>query len=418
MRLIGKGILTFVIAAGAFFGTAGLNSASAGAKFKDVPTDHWAKKAIESAVSKGYFKGYSDGTFRPHANITRAEFAALMARVSNNPVADGQDSFKDIHGHWSEADVLKAIGMGFISTADYPKGFKPGTALTRSEMAKWMASGLAAKNGDFKQALSDTKDTLVPVAEYYKGGLDKADYPYVSVALGTGLMAGYPDGTFGPGKTTTRAEVAVILERYEKTQDKEANSYQDLNEMREVGLTGTNLLSATPHEYGKIAGTDKITSFDRFANKPYTMMYNRGTMTVHRMIVVDASSPDKPKNLYGKMFLDKDFSWSVREDMYNVFLEATVVPNDNTSLTNAAFPSSTLYNFTTGFGFKSGTLSKYNLTVIPESDDFLKTGFFKKDVPRHFWMHRYLNREWKVSQNGGTMGRYGTLASFQIPRPE
>lgn len=138
-------------------------------------------------------------------------------------------------------------GMGFISTMDYPNGFKPGTSLTRTEMAKWMASGLAAKNEDFKQALSDTEDTLVPVAEYHKGGLNKSDYPYVSVVLGTGLMAGYPDGTFGPSKTTTRAEVAVILARYETVQDKKASSYQDLNEMREVGLTGTNLLSATPH---------------------------------------------------------------------------------------------------------------------------------------------------------------------------
>ncbi|SMF72287.1 S-layer homology domain-containing protein [Paenibacillus uliginis N3/975] len=418
MKMYFKSVLAGLIAISAVFPFMGTEEVSAATKFKDVPGNHWAKDAIYSAVNKGYFKGYLDGTFRPSANITRAEFATLMSRVSNNMVEDGLGSFSDIKGHWAEAGITKAIGMGFISTMDYPNGFKPGTSLTRTEMAKWMASGLAAKNEDFKQALSDTEDTLVPVAEYHKGGLNKSDYPYVSVVLGTGLMAGYPDGTFGPSKTTTRAEVAVILARYETVQDKKASSYQDLNEMREVGLTGTNLLSATPHVYGKIAGTDKITSFDSFANKPYTMMYNRGTMTVHRMIVVDASTPNKPKNLYGKMFLDKDFSWSVRKDLYNVFLEATVVPSDDTSLTNAAFPGATLYNFTSAFGFKSGTLAKYGLTVLPESDNFLKTGFFKKDVPRRFWMHRYLNREWKQYDNGGSMGKYNTLSSFYIPRPE
>ncbi|WP_081739864.1 S-layer homology domain-containing protein [Paenibacillus sp. JCM 10914] len=266
---------------------------SGAAKFKDVPASHWAVKAIDSAVSRGYFKGYADGTFRPNANITRAEFAALMTRVSNNSLAEGTGVFNDLAGHWAQSAVQEAMAMGFLSTSDYPNGFQASKPLTRKEMAKWMSSGLAAKNDNFKQALLDTKDTLVPVAEFYKGGLAKSDYPYLSVVLGTGLMTGYPDGTFGPDKMTTRAEVAAILARYSNVQDKNPSQYRDLNEMREVGLTGTNLTSATPHVYSAIAGTDKIASFDRFANQPYTMMYNRGTMTVHRMIVADASSPGR-----------------------------------------------------------------------------------------------------------------------------
>ncbi|MGG1880717.1 S-layer homology domain-containing protein, partial [Paenibacillus cisolokensis] len=137
-------------------GVVDVQPASAASSFKDVPADHWARSAIESAVHKGYFKGYSDGTFRPNANITRAEFAALMARVSNNEMEGGQGTFSDIQGHWAQSAIAQAIGMGFISAQDYPNGFKPGTALTRREMAKWMASGLAAKHEDFKQAVSDT----------------------------------------------------------------------------------------------------------------------------------------------------------------------------------------------------------------------------------------------------------------------
>ncbi|PAK55530.1 hypothetical protein CHH75_04660 [Paenibacillus sp. 7541] len=394
-------------------GVVDVQPASAASSFKDVPADHWARSAIESAVHKGYFKGYSDGTFRPNANITRAEFAALMARVSNNEMEGGQGTFSDIQGHWAQSAIAQAIGMGFISAQDYPNGFKPGTALTRREMAKWMASGLAAKHEDFKQAVSDTKDTLVPVAEYYKGGLNKADYPYVAVALGTGLMSGYPDGSFGPGKTTTRAEVAVILARYVNVQDKDPEEFQDLREMREVGLTGTNLTTATPYRFRKFSGTDKETSFDRIKDKPYKMMYNRGMMTIHRMIVVDADTSKNPKNLYGKMFVDEKFNWPIFDDAYNVFLETTVVPNDNTSLSNAAFPTSTLYNFTQGRGFESRAISKYGLTVLPRVDDFLTTGFFKKDIPRRFWMHRYLG------DSGGEMGSGNTLVMFGPPyKPE
>lgn len=410
-KLVVFGFLTAVVA-----GLSPAGSAEATSAFKDVQAKHWAKKAIDAAVAKGYFKGYSDGSFRPNAPISRAEFATLMARVSKNEVVEGRGSFADLNGHWSEPEVKKAIGMGYLSPDDYPDGLMPGNPITRVELAKWMSTGLAAKSDDFKQALSDTKDTLVPIAEFYKGGLKKASYPHVAVAMGTGLMAGYPDGTFGPGKTTTRAEVAIILERYIQVQEKEAASFRDLNEMREVGLTGTNLLSATPHVYNVLANSREILSFDRMANKPYKMMYNRGTMTIHRMIVVDVNFPDKPNNLYGKMFMDKEFSWPVRDSYYNVFLEATIIPSDNSSLTNAAFPSSTLYNFTSGRGFKSGTLERYGLTVLPESDDYLKTGFFKKDQTIRFWMHQYLNREWKEYDNGGEMGSYGTATSFYIPK--
>ncbi|MFJ2047243.1 S-layer homology domain-containing protein [Paenibacillus taichungensis] len=205
-----------------------------------------------------------------------------------------------------------------MKSSDYPNGFKPGMALTREEMAKWLSSGLAAQDEDYKQALKDTENTLVPVAEYYKGGLKKAAYPYVSVVLGTGLMGGYPDGTFGPGKTTTRAEAAVILSRYEQVQKSKATSYRDLNEMREVGLTGTNLTSATPFVYSKYENANYLNSFDLITEKPFSLRNNLGEMIVHRMIIADAPTASTVKNMYGKMFIDKDFDRFIDEDRYMV----------------------------------------------------------------------------------------------------
>ena len=52
--------------------------------FKDLKKDHWAYGAIQSAIARGYFKGYEGGTFKPNAPVTRAEFAALLDRVSTN----------------------------------------------------------------------------------------------------------------------------------------------------------------------------------------------------------------------------------------------------------------------------------------------------------------------------------------------
>lgn len=391
---------------------------AAASSFIDVPASHWAKASIDAAVSKGYFKGYSDGTFKPGATVTRAEFAALLSRVSKGtPASEQANAFRDLTGHWSEGEVNRAVSLGFLKASDYPNGFKPSTALTREEMAKWLSSGLAAQNEDFKQALkdTDTANTLVPVAEFYKGGLKKAAYPYVSVVLGTGLMAGYPDGTFGPGKTTTRAEAAVILSRYQQVQVSNADSYRDLNEMREVGLTGTNLTSATPYVYRKTYGTDVLNTFDKIINKPFSLRNNLGTMTIHRMIVADAYTKTDIKNLYGKMFIDKTYSSSVREDYYDVFVEATVTPNGN-NLNSLAFLNATGNGLTSGYSFTSGTVESYGISNLPRVE-YVKSGFFKKGLTKRFWMLARLNRApgGPIGSDGGYIKVGNDMGSFGFP---
>ncbi|MEW4426056.1 S-layer homology domain-containing protein [Paenibacillus pabuli] len=393
-------------------------SQAAVTSFKDVPASHWAKASIDEAVVKGYFKGYSDGTFKPGATVTRAEFAALLARVAKGtPETTRANAFKDLNGHWSETEVNRAVSLGFIIPSDYPNGFKPGTALTREEMAKWLCSGLAAKDEDYKQALKDTKNTLVPVAEFYKGGLKKAAYPYVSVVLGTRLMAGYPDGTFGPGKTTTRAEAAVILSRYGQVQESKADTYRDLNEMREVGLTGTNLTSATPFVYSKYENVDYLNSFDLITEKPFSLRNNLGEMIVHRMIIADAPTSSTVKNMYGKMFIDKDLDRFIDEDRYMVFMEVTVTPNGD-NLSNLAFANSTGYRLTSGAAsnFTSGAIKKYGIVNLPRVD-YVKSGFFKKGVSRRFWMAQSINRYYSedVTLNGSIIRVGNSLTSFYIP---
>ncbi|WP_145153942.1 S-layer homology domain-containing protein [Paenibacillus xylanexedens] len=415
MKKVTQLILSGALVIGIFPFT-GNTSQAAVVSFKDVPTSHWAKASIDAAVEKGYFKGYSDGTFKPGATVTRAEFAALLARVAKGtPETERANVFKDLTGHWSEVEVNRAVSFGFLKSSDYPNGFKPGTALTREEMAKWLSSGLAAQDEDYKQALKDTENTLVPVAEYYKSGLKKAAYPYVSVVLGTGLMGGYPDGTFGPGKTTTRAEAAVILSRYEQVQESKATSYRDLNEMREVGLTGTNLTSTTPYVYGLKAGTNIVNSFDKVKEKTVQLRNNLGVATLHQMIVVDALSKTDINNLYGKMFIDKDYSYPVLNDYYTVFIELSVTPSGD-NLKNLTFSQAIADKLTPGNNFSSGTVGKYGIINLPERD-FITSGFFKKGVTRKFWMMTMLNRKHggPAGSNGKTIVIGEDIASFHLP---
>ncbi|MEC0368808.1 S-layer homology domain-containing protein [Paenibacillus chibensis] len=359
---------------GAFSMGQGNHATAAPAAFKDVPASHWAKNAIDDAVSKGYLKGEGNGNFRPNAAVTRAEFAAILDRVSTNDVQTGVSTgtFSDLAGHWSEKEVSEAAGKGFFQASDYPGGFKPNTPLTRVEMAKWMATGLAAKDADYKTALSDTKDTIVPVTEYYKGGLNQADYPYVSVALGTGLMSGYPDDSFGAGKTTTRAEVAVILQRYAGTQGKAAESSKALNELREVGLTGTNVRTVAPNLAITDGGLQKI------YGKNVNLRNGIATVQIHHFIFIPGSTLADLGSVYGRMFVDKEYM--VNSKNYLVLIDETVTPNvDN--FTYQKYLGAIDNDFKAGFRVEGDVSKKFGYKTPPNDGSH----FFDKGKGVRMW---------------------------------
>ncbi|MCL2153759.1 MAG: S-layer homology domain-containing protein, partial [Oscillospiraceae bacterium] len=100
-------------------------------RFTDVLQNAWYYQAVTYMASIGIIRGYPDGTFKPDAAITRAEFAALISRfedLSNS----GSSGFGDIAGHWAADDILSVASAGWM--VGYPDGtFKPQNLLTRAE---------------------------------------------------------------------------------------------------------------------------------------------------------------------------------------------------------------------------------------------------------------------------------------------
>ena len=99
--------------------------------FSDVAADAWYCSSVSTLSRMGIIAGYPDGTFRPNAPITRAEFAAIATRFDNNgdktPV-----SFTDIIGHWAEGEITVAANHGWVS--GYGDGtFRPQNQITRAE---------------------------------------------------------------------------------------------------------------------------------------------------------------------------------------------------------------------------------------------------------------------------------------------
>lgn len=101
--------------------------------YKDVADDLWSVTAISYMSNLKMVKGYPDGNFRPYANITRAEFAAMVVRFENIS-AVGSKTFTDLQkDHWAYEVIQKAAQAGWIS--GYPDGsFKPDQPITRGEV--------------------------------------------------------------------------------------------------------------------------------------------------------------------------------------------------------------------------------------------------------------------------------------------
>lgn len=99
--------------------------------FPDVDQDYWANTAISTMASLGVINGRNSGLFDPDAYITRAEFAAICARFDDSGV-DGITTFTDTVGHWAEDEISRAAALGWIQ--GYADGtFRPNQYITRAQ---------------------------------------------------------------------------------------------------------------------------------------------------------------------------------------------------------------------------------------------------------------------------------------------
>ena len=123
--------------------------------FADVTDGQWHNKAVSTMAKLGIVKGRRADRFDPNASITRAEFAAICARFSTRTV-ENSGSFSDISGHWAENEIERAAAFGWIS--GYPDGtFRPDARITRAEAMTMITRVLCR----MPQSKSDLLDSMV-----------------------------------------------------------------------------------------------------------------------------------------------------------------------------------------------------------------------------------------------------------------
>ena len=149
-----------------------------------------------------YVQGYPDGTVKPTGNITRAETAAILFRLmdedSRKTYYSTKSGFHDVAaGSWYNAYVATLNNAGVIT--DSSNGyFRPNKAITRAELA-----AMLAQFADTKSAPNYFTDVT---ANYWAANA-------IAVCAKLGWINGYPDGTFRPDQTVTRAEMMAMINR-------------------------------------------------------------------------------------------------------------------------------------------------------------------------------------------------------------
>ena len=101
--------------------------------YTDVNSSNWFNNAVSTLSNMGIIDGYPDGTFRPNAGITRAEFAKIAVSFFKDYVSETVgDRFTDISGKWYTTYINLAAELAIVS--GYPDGtFRPQNRITRAE---------------------------------------------------------------------------------------------------------------------------------------------------------------------------------------------------------------------------------------------------------------------------------------------
>jgi parallel beta-helix repeat protein len=163
---------------------------------------HWAESFIQALFDKELISGFSDGTFKPDAKMTRAEYAALLVKAFNPTAKRNGIPFTDVASNfWAKDVIQQAYRSQFLS--GFPNNaFKPNDNVQRVQVLVSLVSGLNLGSSD-TSALSAYDDRST-IPDYAK---DK-----VATATKKDIVVNYPKlKQLNPNQDATRAEVAMMV---------------------------------------------------------------------------------------------------------------------------------------------------------------------------------------------------------------
>ena len=173
--------------------------------FIDVHPGDWFYDPVCFVYENGLMTGTSATTFEPNTHLSRAMLVAVLHRLEGSPQASAGDFTDVADGDWYAQAVNWAASVGVVNGFD-DGTFQPNAAITREQMAAILRNYAAYKGLDV--SASGSLSTFTDAASVSDWAKESVEW-----AVGSGLIGGYEDSTLRPQGTTTRAEVASVLQR-------------------------------------------------------------------------------------------------------------------------------------------------------------------------------------------------------------
>ena len=175
------------------------------ATFRDVPGNAWYYSYVNDLSNRGILNGYTDGTFRPGNNITRAEITKILAYMSGEDTrgCDGYSTFRDCNGHWADEYINWAAIRGIVSGVGN-ENFQPNAPITREALCT-----MVLRYAKYKSFYPDK----IRNATKFADGADISNWAGDAVyhLQRAGIISGKGNNIFDPKGYATRAECAKIF---------------------------------------------------------------------------------------------------------------------------------------------------------------------------------------------------------------
>ena len=177
--------------------------------FADLGENQWYEAAVRYAFTHDIMEGMSATKFSPNISLTRAQAVQVLYNLEGQPTVSGNAAFPDLVEEWYKPAIAWAEQTGVVD--GYEDGtFRPGQPVNRMEFAQMLYNYAAYKGCDLS-AKGDL--TAFPDGDSVQPWAETA----MTWANGNALINGHDDGTLEPGGTTTRAQAASILMRFDQS---------------------------------------------------------------------------------------------------------------------------------------------------------------------------------------------------------